>query len=198
MSKSIKVADGIEIPVTTTTVLIAALVGITLLSQVYGFLGQLLRPAEAPVCYASRQLNRPVALRPMPDDPEAETLGGHIPELQREAIEAQAECPPNNCPVPQQKAYTNAVNSYLSYRMAMMAKMERNYGEPGLDFARKTFSSFQDKNIEKGFVARYRSGDFHYNRRIADQREAVEILTDPTRGRRYFEPCPTKRASAAP
>lgn len=195
MSKSVKIADGLEIPVNTTTVLIAAAILVPLAGQLFGFLGQVVRPKEAPICYASRQLKRPVPLREMPMETQAEkeTLGGHIPELRQKTIEAQRACPPGNCAPAQQKAYTSAVNSYLAYRMDMMAKMERNYGEPGLDFARQTFGSSTDKNIENGFILRHASGDYQFNPQLVAMREAVALLTDPTRGRRYFEPCQTRR-----
>jgi hypothetical protein len=176
-------------------VLIAAVILVPLAGQLFGFLGRLVSPPQAPICYSSRQLKAPVPLREMPMEQEAEelTLGGHIPELREKAIEAQRACPPNNCAPAEQKAYTGAVNSYLAYRMDMMAKMERNYGEPGLDFARQVFSSSTDKNIENGFILRHASGDYRYNPQLIAMREAVAILTDPTRGRRYFEPCPTLR-----
>jgi hypothetical protein len=195
MSKSIKIAEGLEIPINTTTVLIAAVILVPLASQAIGILGRLVSPPQAPICYASQRLNGPVPLREMPMEKQAveETLGGHIPDLRQNAIEAQRACQPGNCTPAEQKAYTSAVNSYLAYRMDMMAKMERNYGEPGLDFARQVFSSSMDKNIENGFILRHASGDYQFNPQLIAMREAVALLTDATRGRRYFEPCPSQR-----
>ena len=193
MSKSFKIAEGFEVPVNTTTVLIAAVIAVPLLTAAVGFMGNLICPAETPICYASRHLKKPMLLRPMPDDPEAETLGGHIPEMRQKAIEAQSACQPHACTPEQRKTYTHAVDAYLSYRMAMMAKMELNYAEPGLDYARKTFSSPQE-SIENGFIARHASGDYNVDPLVLERQEAIALLTDPTRGRRYFEPCPTPRA----
>lgn len=195
MSKSIKVADGLEVPINTTTVLIAAVILVPLAAQFLGILGDLVAPAPAPICYDSKRLSRPFPLKPVPMDSqiEKEALGGHIPELREKALDAQRMCQPGSCTPAQAKAYTGAVNSYLAYRMSTMARVERNYGEAGLEVARQTFASPEDKNIENGLIVRYASGDYQYNPRLTDMRQAIPLLTDPTRGRRYFEPCPSLR-----
>jgi len=198
MSKSFKIADGFEVPVNTTTVLIAAVILIPIASQLIGLVGNLIRPKEAPICYASVLSLRPVAIQPMPDDPEAEIVNDRMPEARRAALLAQKECQPRACTPVQQIAYTRAIDSYLLERMELMARWERNYGEPGLEYGRKAFSSYQDKSLEDGFRARYASRDYKFNPILMMQREAVELLTDPARGRRYFEPCPTPRGSPTP
>jgi hypothetical protein len=189
MSNSIKLASGFEIPVNTTTVLVAAVVLVTLSSQLFGLVKSAVQKGEAPACYGRSAA--PAQIQPLPTDAAKQAEGYNLAAERRAVVLAQQPCPTPACTGNDQRTYSTAASDYLNTRMLAMMKMQNRYGDAGLEVARKVYGTFTDKNIMQGIIDRANAGI--YAPKAPALKEAVQILTDPQRGARYLEPCQPNR-----
>lgn len=204
-----RMTRDVPIPVNGVTVFIAVLLAMTLwrlgYDSVFGTRFERQVPNDI-ACYGppgGNRFDQPAAA--LPDNAEEKAAGieyddrysiraGNPNSLQRlrnEALAAQEDCQPGQCAAEASKRYRIAVEQYLMRRLGRTSMMERDHGEPGVEVAKRVYTTFDDRDIEKGIVERARTG--LYNPRELTQRQVIAILRNPSRGREYLSPCPTRR-----
>ncbi len=93
-------------------------------------------------------------------------------ELQA-ATQATNYCRVDNCPPAAQQVYARAFRAYIKRRADAHTMMFRQYGDPGLDYVRRIYSSIPHTRVVDGLKERHAAGlfvakDAHEARRAAD------------------------------
>ncbi len=102
------------------------------------------------------------------------------------AIQATNYCRVGNCPPAAQKAYARAIRDYVKRRAEGHAHMFRSYGDPGLDYIRRIYSSIPHQRIVDGMKERHAAGLFASEDAFGASRAADLLIRLPAS---EFGPC---------
>jgi hypothetical protein len=162
---------------------LVALVGNELYGKAIYYVSE---PKSAPLCYgqpiAEGRKMIPGDLR----DPDGQSIDRRGDDKLQRLHDAMSACTTQSCPREAANAYRSALFWYVSARTQHMSRLYRDYGNAGLQRARRNFGQSADERIVDGIRMRYAASVIRLND-FKQNKAAISILA--LRGSDALRPC---------